>query len=338
VDWFTGFLNNNFSIFNRIGEDKTTYLVFFLQSSVACMYVTCLYENKISWILLDILFFICSQHYVPKANSSSINSQGERYQGLAVVFTATSLALTFIAAVMHLSATCSVFFVGTKIEGFICIILIFLWVSIVTVVTNPKNDLAVDKNGAASNGNLYYFSWLGLIFSVMLETSFFRDVYNMDFAGQIQERAARLHFWSGLMLCGCVVMGSSANTYQNDCKLGYKGTVFCNRTIFAITLGTICAALSLFVVTMKIVTQQTFFVVESLLSTLLALSWAVGVGYITGEDGPGAPLGNLYYFTWGSFLLSFVVCSGLYDDYVGLKQPSSRAATTNSQPVEEEDI
>jgi hypothetical protein len=28
----------------------------------------------------------------------------------------------------------------------------------------------------------------------------------------------------------------------------------------------------------------------------------------------------------------------LYDDYVGLKQPSSRAATTNSQPVEEEDI
>jgi hypothetical protein len=28
----------------------------------------------------------------------------------------------------------------------------------------------------------------------------------------------------------------------------------------------------------------------------------------------------------------------LYDDYVGLKQPSSRAASTNSQPVEEEDI
>jgi hypothetical protein len=273
-----------------------------------------------------------------KANSSNINSQGERYQGLAVAFASTSLALTFIAAIMHLSATCSVFFVGTKIEGFICILLIFLWISIVTVVTNPSNDLAVDKNGAASNGNLYYFSWLGLIFSVMLETSFFRDVYNMDLAGQIQQRSARLHLWSGLMLCGCVVMGTSANTFQNDCQLGYKGNVFCNRTVFAITLGTVCAALSLFVVTMKIVTQQTFFVVEALLSTLLALAWAVGVGYITGEEGPGAPLGNLYYFTWGSFLLSFAVCSGLYEDYVGLKYPSTRPAPTSNNSVEEEDI
>ena len=48
-------------------------------------------------------------------------------------------------------------------------------------------------------------------------------------------------------------------------------------------------------------------------------SFAFGTAYITSEQGPGSPLGNLYYFTWGCFLSSFLLCSSLYDDYNAAK-------------------
>jgi len=245
---------------------------------------------------------------------------------VAVACSAVSLALTFIAVVMHLSATCSVFLVGTKIEGLMSLLLIAFWISIVSVVTDPVNDLAVNENGAVSNGNLFYFSWAGLICSVILETSFMRDVHHLDFAGEIHQRAARLNYWSGLMLCCLVVMGTSSKSFHNNCKISYLGAAYCNRTVFAITLGTVGAVLSLYVVVMKIVTRRTFFVVEALFSLSLMLAWAFGVAFITAEAGPGAPLGNLYYFTWASFFLAFVLCSSLYEDYVGLKNPTQNAS------------
>lgn len=289
-----------------------------------------------TWLGLLVFSVITLVSSVESARSSKTSSQGEYNQGVAITLASISFALAFIAVIMHLNAICSVYFVGTKMEGIVCFILMGLWISIVTVVTDPSNDLAVDKNAAVSNGNLYYFSWFGLVFSVILKTSFLRDVYHLDLAGQIQHRAARLNYWSGLMLCGFVVMGTSANTFHNQCKLGYKGAVFCNRTVFAITLGTICAAFSLFVVAMKIITQKSFFVVEGLVAILLALAWSFGVGYITGEDGPGAPLGNLYYFTWASFLVSCALSSGLYEDYLGLKSHPSQNAETTPATAEED--
>ena len=219
-----------------------------------------------------------------------------------------------------------------------CLLLIAFWASNVAVVTDPNNGLAVDENGAVSNGNLYYFSWAGLICSVILATSFLRGVYHLDLAGEIRQRAARLNYWSAMVVCCFVVMGASANVRDTYCNA--EESTYCKRTIFGISLGAICAILALYVVVMKIVTRRTFFVVEAIFSGCMVVAWAFGVALLTAEAGPGAPLGNLYYFTWASFFIAFILCSSLYDEYQSFKNPprEEAAANDNDRDVEVENV
>ena len=49
------------------------------------------------------------------------------------------------------------------------------------------------------------------------------------------------------------------------------------------------------------------------------ICWIFGVAYLTSDQGPGAPLGNLYYFTWGSFLSAFMLLASCFEDYQAAK-------------------
>ena len=40
-----------------------------------------------------------------------------------------------------------------------------------------------------------------------------------------------------------------------------------------------------------------------------------GVAFLTSAQGPGSPIGNLYYFTWLSFLCNFMLVASVYEDY-----------------------
>ena len=52
----------------------------------------------------------------------------------------------------------------------------------------------------------------------------------------------------------------------------------------------------------------------------------VGVAVITSQNGPGAELGNLYYFTWGAFLTAFMLLANCIEDY--------NSASTNTSTSE----
>jgi hypothetical protein len=212
--------------------------------------------------------------------------------------------------------------VGTRVEGLLILVLIAFWAGGVDVITDPKNGLAVANDGAIENGNLFYFSWACLVCSVMLLTSFLRSVYSLDVAGELKARAARLNLWAGFMMCSLVVMGASAKVWDLNCAQGYEQTSYCRRTVFGIVLGAISAVLGLYVVVMKIVTRRSSFVIEGFISILMVLCYAFGVALITAERGPGSAIGNIYYFCWASFLLAFVLCSNLYEEYHALRNPS----------------
>lgn len=68
--------------------------------------------------------------------------------------------------------------------------------------------------------------------------------------------------------------------------------------------------------------------------------------YVTRAYGPGSPLGNLYYFSWISFLLCFGIGKCCYDDYVyavevaGLEfeEGRMRRMNTNVPSLEDHDV
>jgi hypothetical protein len=237
----------------------------------------------------------------------------------AVFCSSFSFATTGVVVLMHLSPIFSGFIVGTKVEGILTIVLAAFWSATVSVVANASTGLAVDssKENTIVNGNLYYFSWAGFVTSILLVISYLRGVFGVDVYGEVKNRSARLTQWSGLLACQLVVMGACANILDKNCS-GYEEYVdpsYCQRTKFGITVGALGTIVTLGVVAMKMLTQIAPLAVEGLLSLFLAVMNGLGVTYLTSPAGPGSAIGNLYYFSWLSFLCCFMLLTSIWEAY-----------------------
>lgn len=260
----------------------------------------------------------------------------------AVFCSSFSFAVTGVITAMHLHPVSSSFVVGTKLEGALTIVLAAFWAATVSVVANASTGLAVDsdKENTIVNGNLYYFSWAGFITSIVLMVSYLRHVFGLDVYGEVKNRAARLTLWAGFLACQMIVMGSCANILDKNCnayrEYGYDTNgSYCRRTRFGISVGAIGTTVALGVVAMKMLTQISPTVVEGSLSLFLAVMNGFGVAYLTSPSGPGSAIGNLYYFSWLSFLSSFMLMADVWQDYRDTGETESEANKTDGDiPVE----
>lgn len=290
------------------------------------------------WLLFLIISIVAMSSAIEVVERNHENAIVMNNQKYAVASTITSLLIIGIVVLMHLSSVTSLFIVNTKLEGFVCLVLLALHSATVAVISDPGNGLAVDANGAVMNGNLYYFTWAGFVLSIVIFVSFLRSVYHVDVAGEIRSRSARLNHWAWLLAASLVVMGASANIYDADCNVEprYQTEKFCNRTAFGIAVGSSGVVASLLVVGLKIATTTAPFKLEILLSVVICIIDAFGVAYITSSYGPGAPLGNLYYFTWGSFAASLMLLSSCYEEYTSEKKDGGRQKDERFSEEEEE--
>ena len=219
---------------------------------------------------------------------------------------------------MQLHPIGATLFVGTRVEGIIILILTAFWAATVSIVSDTRNGLAVDNiTGSVTNGNLYYFSWAGFVCSVMLIVSYLRGVFGVDLAGEIKNRSARLTQWSALLAAQLVVLGASANIFDSDCSPLANTVAFCKRTEFGIAVGTIGTAFALAIVAMKIATPSASFLAEAVIAVILTVLNGFGVAFITSPAGPGAALGNLYYFSWISLICSAMLVASCFETYRG---------------------
>eukprot|EP00566_Odontella_aurita_P020125 CAMPEP_0113544894 /NCGR_PEP_ID=MMETSP0015_2-20120614/10956_1 /TAXON_ID=2838 /ORGANISM="Odontella" /LENGTH=293 /DNA_ID=CAMNT_0000445193 /DNA_START=364 /DNA_END=1245 /DNA_ORIENTATION=+ /assembly_acc=CAM_ASM_000160 len=253
------------------------------------------------------------------------------YEKYAVVCSIITFVVTLIIVIIHLSGVLSMFFVGTKIEGFMCFILAGLWAGIVAIVSNPRHGIAIDELNGITNGNIYYFSWAGFICSITLLVSYLRSAFSVDLAGEIKNRSARLQYWSLYLAASLVVMGSSANIFDEDCSSGIQSKSYCRRTKFGIAMGAAGTVMSLVIVAMKIATAKAPFLIEALFAFLLMVCGGFEVAFVTSHQGPGAPLGNLYYFSWIAFLSTFMLFASCLEDY-----NAAKAMNTGNEPTDSE--
>lgn len=255
-------------------------------------------------------------------NSQSQATANARW---AVFCSAFSFTVTGIVTVMHLSPMLSDFIIGTKLEGIITIVLAAFWAATVSVVANAETGLAVDSESGMTivNGNLYYFSWAGFVTSILLVVSYLRGVFGVDVYGEVKNRAARLTLWAGFLACQLVVMGASANILDKDCSSYDSNNTYCRRTKFGISVGAIGTSFCLVVVAMKMLTSVAPMVVEGALALFLCVMNGFGVAFLTSAEGPGSPIGNLYYFSWLSWLCSFMLIASVYEDIYGVASPDN---------------
>jgi len=254
----------------------------------------------------------------------------------AVACSAITFSLTALMVLFQLSPVYAGFVTNNKLEGVVCIVLVAFWSGIVSIVSNANNNLAVQHstnnecNNTVLNGNLYYFSWAAFVTSISLFVSYLRSVFGVDLVGSVTNRSQRLELWSGMLACALVVMGASSNILQIDCKPVVDGLdVYCSRTKFGVAIGSIGAFLSIMVVGMKLVTSTAPFVFEGVLALILTILNCCGVAFITSTKGPGSAIGNLYYFTWFSFLVSVSIVASCYSEMTGGSEPSGNSSNNN---------
>mmetsp|Transcript_20339 Transcript_20339/g.57769 ORF Transcript_20339/g.57769 Transcript_20339/m.57769 type:complete len:321 (+) Transcript_20339:225-1187(+) len=251
-----------------------------------------------------------------------------------------SFAIAAIVTPLQMHPVYSIFIVDTKIEGALVVMLAAFWAATVSVVSNANGGLVVDdgnENTTVVNANLYYFTWAGFVTSILLLVAYLRAVFGVDLAGEIRNRSSRLSLWAGMLACSLVVMGSSANIFQRDC-INSDDAIdsLCARTKFGISVGAISTSAALAVVGMKMATTTAPFLMEAVLAVILVLLNGFGVGFITSPKGPGSAIGNLYYFSWFSFLCSFVLVASCYEDYknAGSSNENGEQQQENDVPVE----
>ena len=271
-------------------------------------------------------FIICRQPSVLQKNKSDTSdADALKNQKWAVACSACTFAFTSIMVLLQLHPVTSLFVVGTRIEGILCIILLAFWAATVAIVSDASHGLAVNQDGAVQNGNLYYFSWAGFVTSILLTVSYLRGVFGVDVAGEMQNRSARLTTWASLLAASLVVMGNCANIFDQECSPQVETDTFCQRTKYGLALGAVATTLSLAVVGLKIATTAAPFVVEGIFSFILTVMYAFGVAFITSPKGPGSAIGNLYYFSWIGLLCCFVLGASCFDDFKGGKTPGAEA-------------
>jgi len=234
------------------------------------------------------------------------------------------------------------------VDGILTFICTVVCSANVSIVSDPSNGIAVDVNGSVFFGNLYYFTWASFLGSVMLAISFISSAtmdiqddsnHGNNVVTELFQSSPRLRSWFCLMVCSIVVMGASSSIYESQClhpeenNHSQRPRVYCRRTILGISFGCISTALSLVIITLKISMRWLpfLFLIEFGGGILLFVMFGFGVAFITSDMGPGSPLGNLYYFSWLTFGLTFVIASSCYEDY-----HSSMNALYEDDEIEEE--
>lgn len=227
---------------------------------------------------------------------------------------------------------------GTKLELALIFIVSAFTCAAVGTATNPATGMAVNASGGVSFGNLYYSTWASFACGLALLMSFMRTERGLDVSSELKSRGKRFRYWVLLVVTTLIVMGSSASSYDAKCgdinnDEAFKPRKYCRRAAFGVSAGCIGCVGSLAVVAMRLscTTKENnadedsgnpnkiIFVGECISSLILLCFYCFAVAYLTSEEGPGAPLGNLYYSTWITFGLIFFVAASCFEEIQAAK-------------------
>jgi len=278
------------------------------------------------WVIFFIISVVTLGALIEaRAHTERLSPAAQTNQNYAVACCVLLFMLSMMVVFVHTRPLLVSLILGTRIEGGIILIMLTFWSALVAIVGDTRHGLATDASGSISNGNLYYFSWAGLGVGLALMLSFIRSVWGIDVSEELRNRARRLRDWVWLGIFGLIQMDSSARLFDNHCGQsnyglgeGEMGSIkFCRRCQLGIVLGVFSAVISMAVTGVKLSSGRLpwLFPTEFSLSGIMLASQAVGVSFLTSQQGPGAPLNNLFYSSWASFVLTLVLAASCVEDW-----------------------
>lgn len=227
---------------------------------------------------------------------------------------------------IFLSLSLSLLFDGCQVG-----LLIAFWAAGLPAIMNPNNRIAVatpaDTNvgSVVVNANLYFFSWCAFACTIFLCASLLQDMMNIS----LSLIAAKVARWFALIASTLIVLGCAARTFKAASCSNPDGdddsnttNEYCRRCKLAISLGVIGFTMSTIMTVLLLLKQQLTALSEFVINALFLVLWCFGVSYITFGASPGSTIGNLYFSTWLTFLMSVFSFAVSFREYVASRQPS----------------
>mmetsp|Transcript_23724 Transcript_23724/g.49253 ORF Transcript_23724/g.49253 Transcript_23724/m.49253 type:complete len:321 (-) Transcript_23724:225-1187(-) len=297
------------------------------------------HERFPAWIALSVFSAICLAAFCSEIESKFRES--EEKWCLAVY--CISMIMAIFASVGYLLVRG--IFVGTLFEIAMATVVIAFWGIGLPTMMKPDNAIAVAGN-IILNANLYFFSWISFVVTIFLVMSLVREKLGVD----VRQTPGKHMRWFFLVASSLVVMGSAVRIHKaesvecGNSESALHGSSFCKRTNFAISLGVSTFFFGLIIMFM-LMKHLLATMIELGTTTILLILWTFGVGFVTfgGSDAPGATIGNLYFSTWISFILSLMLFGNSLQEFTsaGAAQETSASQEPNNEnglPQEEDDV
>lgn len=181
------------------------------------------------------------------------------------------------------------------------IIAVGAWSVAIPMITAPEDGLAVDRNFRVDNANLYFGSWGSFIFAMFLLAS----VGNERGVSGARDAFARRWLW--LIVSSLVVMAACSRMFDGLCANRYMtGGEYCNELKVGVSLSVVSAVVAGIMTALLWLTPERvpIGVVGAFLCLCMLTMWGVMVAYLTFDYGPGASVGNIFFGTWISAILT----------------------------------
>lgn len=186
-------------------------------------------------------------------------------------------------------------------------------------------------------------SWAALISTILLSVELLKLKYEIDLESALENSGKRFMDWAILCVSSFVVMSSAAGHRRDaNCPSGsglqyYAGDVanYCQSVNMSIAFGIIVAVLALAMMTSAHLLKRNLrlkLMSEGVSSLIATLFYAILTAYSTSPGRAGSAIGNLYYFTWISFIVSAMLLLDCFREFrIGDEAPSDEGTSKAEQ-------
>mmetsp|Transcript_33612 Transcript_33612/g.81455 ORF Transcript_33612/g.81455 Transcript_33612/m.81455 type:complete len:334 (+) Transcript_33612:41-1042(+) len=258
--------------------------------------------------------------------------------GWAVAVTVMSLMCSFVGYMAYIRMRG--IFMGQMPELYLSAFLLFLWLTGMWVIQNPNNNIAVGVSSII-DANVYFASWGAFLCSILLCGQAAQEIYGFDVVGRVSPLVkTRAGKWYMMVFSSAAVLVASVRAFlaescnQDSMSMAPK----CNQTKLAIAtgvVGTIFAG-ALTGVTLK--SGPLKLIYEWNAALVMVVISAFAIAYVTAGEGPGSSVGNLYFATWATFILSILIFTSCHMESIANREQPTAVGPSEDDNEADEDI